>query len=411
MDFTPDPDVVAIADNLLRFIDREVLPLEHEHRALFASERTIFDESGRYVPKVLELRQKVRKRSAELGYYTMCSPEKLGGGGFGSQASAHIQEQVNHRYGPNRHLIWTVVLPSPFTNGLSPILAHLQPETLAKYRDDLASGRKTMCFGLSEPDAGSDAFGIKTTAVRDGKGWRISGTKQWITTGPYADLAMIFAVTDPEKAARRAGGITGFFVDIANSPGYSVASVIKIMGHLGSDIAILNLDNVFVPDDHVIGELDQGLKVGMDGINAGRLSMSACNVGLARWALDMATDYAGVRKSGGKTISEYQAIQFLLADCAHDIYASKSMIQNCAWRVDNGLPANKETSMVKLHATEMLNRVMDRCIQVHGGMGLTNELRLEDGYRFSRMLRIPDGTSEIQRKTIARELLRGNRVE
>lgn len=406
MDFTIDPDTVAIAEAVLRFVEREVLPLQERHHDLLGSERTLFDASGRYVPEVLALRQQVRKRSAELGFYTLFGDEKLGGGGQGAQVMVHVQEALNHRVGPAQPLVQTVVLPSPFTNGLSPVLRHLTPEVLARYRDGIASGDKTLCFGLSEPDAGSDVFGMKTRAVRDGGEWVLTGTKQWITNSPYADYAMVFALTDPEAAARHKGGVTGFFVD-TRAPGFSVPRVINTMGHLGGDTGVVVLDGVRVRDEYRLGEVGRGLAVAMDGVNAGRMGMAASCLGLARWALDQAVEYAKVRKTFGVPIADHQAIQFMLADSAMDIYAAKAMIQNCAWRLDSGQASTAQVSMVKAFATEMLGRVMDRSIQIHGGMGLTNELRLEEGYRFARVMRIPDGTGEIQRRTIARQLLTG----
>ena len=406
MDFTIDPDTVAIAEAVLRFVEREVLPLQERHHDLLGSERTLFDATGRYVPEVLALRQQVRKRSAELGFYTLFGDEKLGGGGQGAQVMAHVQEVLNHRVGPAQPLVQTVVLPSPFTNGLSPVLRHLNPEVLDRHRDGIASGDKTLCFGLSEPDAGSDVFGMKTRAVRDGDEWVLTGTKQWITNSPYADYAMVFALTDPEAAARHKGGVTGFFVD-TRTPGFTVPRVINTMGHLGGDTGVVVLDGVRVRDEYRLGEVGRGLAVAMDGVNAGRMGMAASCLGLARWALDQAVEYAKVRKTFGVPIADHQAIQLMLADSAMDVYAAKAMIQNCAWRLDSGQASTAQVSMVKAFSTEMLGRVMDRSIQIHGGMGLTNELRLEEGYRFARVMRIPDGTGEIQRRTIARQLLTG----
>ncbi|MBB3176639.1 acyl-CoA dehydrogenase family protein [Variovorax sp. Sphag1AA] len=407
MDFTIPSEWVEIGDSLIRFIDREVAPLEHEYRALLGSERTLYTEDGRYAPKVTQLRKQVRMRSAELGFYTALAPESIGGGGLGAQAAAYIQERLNAHVGPSRHLIQTVVLPSPFTNGLTPVLRHLDPAVLDKHHDVIASGEKTLCFGLSEPDAGSDVFGMRTRAVRDGDDWVITGTKQWITNAPYADCAMVFAVTDEEKARAHKGGITGFFLP-TDTPGFAVPSVIPTMGHLGADIGIVTLDQVRVPDSHRLGPVDKGLSVALDGVNAGRLSMAASCLGLSRWALDQALAYSKVRKTFGQPIAEHQAVQIMLAECAMDIYAAKSMIQHCAWLVDQGRAATKEVSIVKAASTEAAGRVFDRCIQIHGGMGLTNELRLEEGYRFVRTMRIPDGTSEIQRRTIARRLLDGD---
>ncbi|WP_253272238.1 acyl-CoA dehydrogenase family protein [Advenella kashmirensis] len=407
VDMQVDGDIVTLCDALVRFIDKEVVALEKENATLLHDERLVYNDKGRFVEKVLQLRRQVRMRSAELGFYNMFASEELGGSGLDARANIYIQEVINHKYGPGRRLIQTVVLPSPFTNGLSPVLRHLKPDVFETYRAGLASGDKTLCFCLSEPDAGSDVYAMKSKAVKSGNEWIITGTKQWITNAPYADYAMVFAVTDPERAAKRRGGVTGFFVD-TRTPGFSVPSVIRTMGHLGAEIGIVALDDVRVPEDHMIGPLHEGLTVALGGINAGRLSMAGSSVGLARWALDQAIDYAQVRKTFGRPIAEHQAIQLLLADSAMDIYAAKSMAQNCAWKIDNGIPAVKETSMVKAYATEMVGRVMDRSIQVHGAMGLTNELQLEEGYRLARQIRVPDGTGEIHRRTIARQLLKGD---
>ena len=406
MDFEIDPDTTAIAEAVLRFIEREVVPLEARHRDVLGSERTLFQGDGRYVPEALALRRRVRMRSAELGYYSLFGDEKLGGAGLGAQVMAHVQEAINHRFGPGRPLIQTVVLPSPFTNGLSPVLRHLDAQVFERYREGIVSGDKTLCFALSEPDAGSDVLAMKTRALRDGDHWVLNGTKQWITNSPYADHAMVFALTDPEAAPQRKGGVTGFFVDTGTA-GFSVPRLINTVGHLGGDTGVVVLDGVRVPDDHRLGAVGRGLAVAMDGVNAGRMGMAATCLGLARWALDQAVEYAKVRKTSGVPIAEHQAVQFMLADSAMDIYAAKSMIQNCAWRIDQGQSATAQVSMVKAFSTEMLGRVMDRSIQVHGAMGLTNELRIEEGYRFARVMRIPDGTAEIQRRTIARQLLAG----
>lgn len=397
-------EIVAIGDSLIHFIEREVVPIETANRALLASDRTIYDDKGRFTPAVEALKRDVRKLSAAQGFYTMFGPEAIGGGGLGPLASVYLNMRLSAHCGPARVLVHPVVIPSPFTNGLSPILVNLHPSLQDRYLPDLASGEKTLCFGLSEPDAGSDVFAMKTRAVRDGDDWVITGSKQWITNGPYADYAMIFAVTDPALAAQRKGGVTGFFVD-TKSPGFSVVSTIPIMGQLGAEIGILAFDGLRVPDTHRLGAVDEGLKVALNGVNTGRMGLSATCVGLARWALNQAVDYAKIRKTFGQAIGEHQAVQILIADSAADIYAAETMLVDCALKLERGDKALAETSMVKLHCTEAANRVFDRCMQVHGGMGLTNELRLEAGYRFARSMRIPDGTSEIQRRTIARDLM------
>ncbi|MCA9556887.1 MAG: acyl-CoA/acyl-ACP dehydrogenase, partial [Myxococcales bacterium] len=173
------------------------------------------------------------------GFYTMFGPEEIGGGGLGPVAAVYLNVLISARCGPGRTLIHPVVIPSPFTNGLSPVLTALDPSLRDRYLPPLGSGDKTLCFGLSEPDAGSDIFNMKTRAVKDGDEWVITGSKQWITNGPYADYAMIFAITDQDLFAARKGGITGFFVD-TSWPGFKVVSTIPIMGNLGAEIGILS---------------------------------------------------------------------------------------------------------------------------------------------------------------------------
>jgi acyl-CoA dehydrogenase len=400
-------DITLVVDNLKKFIDTEVVPLEQKNRDLLFDERRTYDSTGRYVAEILDLRRKVRLMSHAAGFYTMLGPEELGGGGLGATAGVLSHQMLWREYGPSRILIHTVVLPSPFTNGLTPVFSFMTPEMKARYLPYFAAGQKTLCFALSEPDAGSDVFSIRTRAERDGEDWVINGTKQWITNSPYADYAILFAVTDRDAFAARKGGITGFLID-TRTTGFNVTNVIKLMGHLGGETGVIALDNVRVPDRNRIGEQGKGLNVAMHGINAGRLSMAGGCIGLAQWSLDKALNYAKTRKTFGKFIGEHQAIQIHLAECAMDIYAAKSMVLDCAHRVDAGNSPRKEIAIVKAFATEMVGRVIDRCMQIHGGMGLTNELGLEDAYRHARMLRIPDGTSEIQRRTIARELLAGD---
>jgi acyl-CoA dehydrogenase len=397
-------DILRTGDALLRFVEREVVPLETANRDLLSSDRTIFDEGGFFVPAVQDLRRRVRMKSAEAGFYTMFGPEEIGGAGLGPLASVYLNWVLSAHCGPGRVLIHPVVIPSPFTNGLSPVLAHLDAGLRDLYLPQLGSGEATLCFALSEPDAGSDVYALRTRAVRDGDYWVISGTKQWITNGPYADYAMVFAITDPDLVAQRKGGITGFFVD-TRWPGFKVVSTIPIMGHLGAEIGILAFDGLRVPDSHRLGAVDLGLSVALQGVNTGRLGLSATCIGMARWGLVQAVDHARVRKTFGRPIGDHQAVQMLLAESAVELYAAECMLVDCALRLERGEGALAETSMVKQHCTDAANRVFDRCIQVHGGMGLTNDLRLEEGYRFTRSMRIPDGTSEIQKRTVAREML------
>ena len=398
-------EIVAVGEALKRFLVAEVAPLEQANARLLSSPRTVYDETGRYTAEVLSLRAEVRRKSAEAGFYTMFGPEALGGGGLGPVAAVYLNAVLSAAAGPGRVLVHPVVIPSPFTNGLSPVLTHLDPSLHAHYLPGLASGARTSAFALSEPDAGSDVFAMKTRAVRDGDHWVLNGTKQWITNGPYADHVMVFAVTDPGKAAARKGGITGFLVN-ADQPGFEVVAPIPTMGELGAEIGILSFDDLRVPDSHRLGPVDEGLRVAMTGVNTGRLGLSATCIGLARWALDRALDYANTRRTFGQTIGQHGPVQTLIADSALDIYGAETMLFDAARRLERGESALAELSMVKWHCTEAAHRVFDRAMQVHGGMGLTNEMRLEAGFRFTRTMRIPDGTTEIQRRTVARDLLK-----
>jgi acyl-CoA dehydrogenase len=408
IDFGVPDELRDIGEGLVEFVRKVVEPLEDEHRELLDDPRRVYAPDGRYAPEIVELRRRVRTASAEAGYYNLYGDEELGGAGIGPVGQVYLQALLHRTAGPERILILDVVTPSAFTNGLSPVLHHLRPEVLDRHVEGIRAGETTLCFALSEPDAGSDVFAMRSYAVPDGDGWILHGTKQWITNSPFADFCMVFVATDREAVAARTGeGVTGFFVD-TSSPGFSVPDVIPLMGHLGADIATVNLDGVRVPGDHVIGEVGKGLQVALGGVSRGRLGLSAGAVGQAEWALAKAVDYAQQRIAFGKPIAEQQAVQTLLADSAIDIYAAKNMAWNCAWKVEQGRPARKETSMVKAFCTEMLFRVMDRAINVHGAMGLTNEVRLEAGLRWARTIRVPDGTAEIQRRTIARQLLRGD---
>lgn len=407
MDFKTPEDTQAIIDALKQFVEKVVVPLEEKNHSLLYNERNYYLEDGRRHPDVEELRKVVRMESARAGFYTMFGDEELGGEQLGAVTALLVSEALNKLY-PNRKLIEHVIIPSPFTNGLTPVLKGLQPALKEKYLPKIASGEETLCFGLTEPDAGSDVWSIRTKAVRDGDDWVINGTKQWISNAAYADYCMLFAVTNEELFKQRKGGISCFFVD-TKWEGFSVDSIIPVMGSLGGDAAIISIDNLRVPHEHVIGKVDDGFTKAIHGINNGRMGLSGRCIGSAQWALKKAVEYANIRETFGKKIGEHQMIQHMLAECAMDIYAARNMALHCAWKIDNSekTPA-KEISMVKAYCTEMMGRVYDRAIQIHGGMGVSNELELEEGYRLARTIRIPDGTSEIHRRTVAKSLLKGN---
>jgi acyl-CoA dehydrogenase len=400
-----------------QFVDADVLPMEREMGDILIDERKFFDESGKARPEVMEARKQVRMKSSAAGYYGMFAPESVGGGGLGARSMVFVEEALYRRYGPGRPLItWAKgFLSQPtlasFVDGPSHMLVAVSDSVRKDYLPSISSGEKMVCFALSEADAGSDVWGIKTRAKRDGDDWVINGSKQWITNSPYADYAVVFAITNEDMIKERKGGISAFFVEMSG-PGYTFDGVLPVMGHQGGDCGSMSFDNVRIPADRLVGVQDQGFQIAMFGISEGRVSISANCIGMCEYALDRSLEYAQQRMSFGKPISEYQAIQFMLADMAIDIYTMKYMVLQTAAQVENfpqtGRLPVKEISIAKAYAVEKTQECYDRAIQVHGGMGLTNELPLNEGFRIARTLRIPDGTGEIQRRTIARQMLRGD---
>ena len=413
-------DIVKQATNgLLQLIDSEVLPMEQQLGDMLIDERKFFDESGKAVPTVMEARKQVRMKSAAAGYYGMFAPESVGGGNLGIRPMVFVEEAMYRKYGPGRPLItWAKgFLSQPtiasFVDGPSHMLVGVSDSVRREFMPSVSSGEKTVCFALSEANAGSDVWGLQTKAKRDGDDWVINGSKQWITNSPYADYAIVFAVTNEEMVKQRKGGISAFWVE-TNAQGYTFDGVLPVMGHTGGDCGAMTFEDVRVPADRMVGALDQGFAIAMFGISEGRTSISANCIGMCEYALDRSLEYSKQRMSFGSPISEYQAIQFMLADMAIDIYTMKYMVLQTAALIEDAqktgkLPV-KEISMAKAYAVEKTQDCYDKAIQVHGGMGLTNELTLNEGFRIARTLRIPDGTGEIQRRTIARQMLRGDVV-
>ncbi|HEV8575133.1 MAG TPA: acyl-CoA dehydrogenase family protein [Dehalococcoidia bacterium] len=411
--------VKGTVTGMQQFVDSEVLPLEQQYQPLLHDERKFFDANGRAVDEIVDAKRQVRMKSAQAGFYAMFAPESVGGGGLGARAMVFVEEALYRRYGPGRPLItWakgflTQPTISSFVDGPSHMLVSVTDSVRKDCLPAVANGEKMVCFALSEADAGSDVWGIKTRAKRDGDDWVINGSKQWITNSPYADYAVVFAITNDEMISERKGGISAFFVDTKEG-GYTFDGVLPVMGHQGGDCGSMSFENLRVPADRMIGVQDQGFQIAMFGISEGRISISANCIGMCGYALDRSLEYAQQRISFGKPISEYQAIQFMLADMAIDIYTMKYMVLQTAALVEafpqTGRLPVKEISIAKAYAVEKTQECYDRAIQVHGGMGLTNEMPLNEGFRIARTLRIPDGTGEIQRRTIARQMLRGDTV-
>ncbi|MEM7017493.1 MAG: acyl-CoA dehydrogenase family protein, partial [Pseudomonadota bacterium] len=384
---------------------KEILPRHEKHRELFENPRDLFEEDGRLCPEARAIIKEVRMASSEAGFYTMCVPEALGGGGFGHLAYYVGWEALFHMCGPHNWLCLYAL--SHWAFGPSRLLEKTTDEARERILASLMDGSKSMCFGLSEPEAGSDAASLRTKAVTDGDGWRISGRKIWTTNAPVADYCVIFAITDAGRAAQRKGGITAFLVP-TNTPGFEVQRVIKLFGHIGGDEAELRFEDLRVEPWQIVGEFNNGFQAALYGVSLGRIYNSARSVGYGRWALEQALDYANTRQAFGKSIAEYQGVSFPLAESAMELHAAHLMGLNAGLLLDQGHPAIKELSMAKAYSVEIGARAVDRAMQAHGAMGFTNELGLSDAWHALRIVNVADGTNEILRRTIAHRLLNGD---
>lgn len=394
-----------VVNGLLEFIEREVVPVQTALAEIMHDPRRCYQEDGREADVITEARKNVRLASARAGYYAMFCPTEIGGGGLGETVEFLSWEALHHRFGPGELLAYRAI--SHWASGPSTIWTKASPALQRDVLPRVMSGELQGCFGMSEPDAGSDAWRMQTRAVRDGDGWRITGSKQWTSFSPSADYVTTFAVTDAGAAEAHKGGISCFHVP-TTSPGFKLESIIRLFGETGGREGILSFDDVWVDDTARVGELGRGFELAMLGATRGRFYNTARSVGLSRWALERSVEYAKVRRTMGKPIGEHQSIQNMLADCATEIYAARTMGLETAARAEAGQDVRREAAMAKLFATNMANRTFDRAMQIHGGMGLTNELRLHEGWKTVRTIRIADGTDEILRGTIAKALLRGN---
>lgn len=395
-----------VVDGLGRFLQAEVARRHEQHGDLLADPHAVHAPDGRLTPEVLGLMREVRNASSGAGYYTMLTPTELGGEGLGFEALFRSWETVFRLCGSRNWLGWHSL--AHWTKGPNPLLANVEAAVRDRFLPGLLSGDTTMCFAMSEPDAGSDAWRMRTRAVRGDGGWIVNGEKQWISNAAHADLAIVFAVTDSGKAAAKSGGVTAFLVP-TDATGFDVHSVIPLFGHSGSNEGIIQLVDLFVPDDHVVGEVDQGFALAMQGVSMGRVYNAAKGVGLARWALEMACDYMGERHAFGVPIVEHQGISFPIAESAMEVHAAHLLGLNTARLLDSGAPARKELAMAKAYSTEVAVRAVDRAMQVHGAMGFTNELGLAEAWQQLRQVLVADGSSEILRRQIIQRLMKGDR--
>jgi len=292
-------------------------------------------------------------------------------------------------------------VPFRFGGAADNILFHANDEQKQRYLLPTIEGERLSCFAITEPGAGSDAKNIRTSAYQDGTDWVITGEKTFITGGNEADFTMVFAVTDKEKGAN--GGVTCFLVD--RDMGWK-SEPIPTMGEWGP--AALVFDHVRVPAENILGEVGMGFALAMQWIGRGRYLLPARALGSCERLVEMGIEQAKTRVTFGEPIANRQAIQWMIADSAVEIEALRWLVLHAAWQVDNGLDSRQAQSMAKLYGGVKANEIVDRVLQIHGGMGYTRELPVERWYRELRLLRIYEGTDEIQRRTIARNLIKGH---
>ena len=381
MDFSLSDEQRMILGTVREFVSRELMPLEAQIQRA--------ELEGRHIPDHSTLRQ-LQASARKAGLWGLLTPEEYGGANLGLLMTALITMETA------RALV-------PFTYGGSAdnILYQCTPAQRERYLLPTIEGERQSCFALTEPDTGSDATNITMPAVREGDEWVLNGQKVFITNGCEADFAIVFAVTDRSKGYR--GGVTAFLVDRAM--GWT-SRRIETMGSWGP--AELHFDNVRVPDENVLGEVGEGFKLAMAWIGQGRLLIPARAVGQAQRLLEMGREYARQRIAFGHPIGDYQAIQWMLADSAVEIEEVGWLVLSAAWRADQSGDARHAISMAKLAGAEMIWRVADRVLQIHGGTGYTKELPIERVMRDVRVYRIYEGTDEIQRRSIARNLLERN---
>ena len=395
-------DVVAAREGLIAFAEQEVLPRHAANRALFENPRALYREDGRFSDELIGLIGEVRQASARAGFYQMCTPEELGGGGLGHLAYYAAWEGLFHHCGPQNWLMLYTLAHWAF--GPSRLLSQLTQHARERILPGLMDGTKSMCFGLSEPGAGSDASMIQTRATPDGDGWRINGRKIWTSNAPIADYCVLFAITDAERPRN---GISAFIVP-TDAPGFTRERVIRLFGQIGGDEAELVLEDLYVEPGQLVWELIEGFAAALYGVSLGRIYNSARGVGYGRWALELALEYAKTREAFGNPIADYQGVSFPLAESATELHAAHLMGINAGTLLDQGERAVKELSMTKAYSVQVGLRAVDRAMQVHGGMGFTNELGLTEAWHSLRVVNVADGTNEILNRTIAQRLLKGD---
>ena len=381
MNFAFEQEHLLLRESVRRFVHRELMPLER----LYANEPDIPDE----------VRSRLQERARELGFWAFDLPQVYGGGGVGFVGACLVHEELAKCNAPSFRA------PSVLTPYLGPVLFHGTEEQKQTYLLPVARGEKRTCFALTEPGGGSDPANMKTRAVREGDGYRITGTKIFITGADKADFVQLFARTVEDG---RDVGVSCFLVDRA-TPGLRLGQCFELMSP--DQPWELVLEDVLVAESQRVGEPGGGWELAREFLDVGRLLHGPKAIGRAQRALHMAIDHANQRSTFGQPLAKRQAIQWMIADSATELDAARLLTYHAAWKADQGHDFHVEASQVKLYADEMYMRVVDRALQIHGGLGLSKELPLELMFRDARSRLITEGSSEMQRIIIASDVLSG----
>lgn len=375
MDFGLSEEYQGLVDSVRQFREKELMPLEAQ-----------FLRDGKFSN---ELHAELLQKARDYGFWAMDVPEEYGGQGMGTLGACLVAEELF------KH-------PAMFEFGGSPepVLYEGTEDQKKRYLHGVIEDGLRSCYAFTEPDTGSDFARIRTTATRDGDNWVINGTKTFISEADRADFCILFASTDGSLGGR---GITCFIVDIG-TPGFTLSRPIPTMGD-GWEPYELSFENCVIPDSQRLGEVNGGWKLSAEQLTHGRLKIAAFQLGIAQRCIDLAVDWAKQRVTWGKPIATRQAIQWMLADSVVELDAARLLVYRAAWMADEKKDIHNEAFMAKLYATEMAQRVTDRCLQIFGGMGYSKEVPIQSFFRQVRVWRIGHGTSEIHRWMIARNLL------
>jgi len=378
MDWTFTDEQKMLREMVRKFVNKEIKPIADR-----------IDEEER-IPR--ELIDKI----GELGLLGVSFPVECGGSGMGEIGYCIVQEEIGRGCASTATFIG-----AHQSIGASGIYLFGTDEQKKKYLVPLAEGKKIGAYALTEPNAGSDAFNCETTAEEKEDHWLLNGQKIFITNGSFADILTVFAKTVGGKTD---GKVTVFIVE-KEFPGFKVGKIEKKMGIKGSETAELIFEDMKVPKENVLGRVGRGILVGMRVLACGRLGLGAAALGAAKEALALSATYSKERVQFGRKISQFQGIQWMLADMATEIFNMESIVYRTAWMYDQGMNVTRESSIVKLYCSEALDRIVDNAMQIHAGYGFMREFPIERMYRDSRINRIFEGTSEIQRMIIARDVL------